>query len=293
MKRCDNCFENNSDGATNCVICGEALVVPQAGMDGEAPAGDSSVVGSSPVGASMDEEKSALEAYEGSDIAIAIQEFAEENDESESATVLLMDDDWADDEATDTPVSGAADSCVVGTDAPEIVTDCGDPPSVVDAAIASGESSMVGGSSVVGESATAGGSSMVGGSSVVGNAAVASGTVVLQVYHDSDPRVVLTYPIVHDITLIGREDPHRDVFPDLDLGPLAKEGVSVNHVSRQHLRLLRDGDRFFLFVYKGTTGTQVCSSLIEPSQYGKRFEISLGDRIVLGGKVRMKLTTEG
>ena len=29
MKRCENCFENNSDGATNCVICGEPLAVPQ------------------------------------------------------------------------------------------------------------------------------------------------------------------------------------------------------------------------------------------------------------------------
>ena len=31
MKRCDNCFEENSDGATNCVICGESLAVPQSG----------------------------------------------------------------------------------------------------------------------------------------------------------------------------------------------------------------------------------------------------------------------
>ncbi|MFQ5654415.1 MAG: FHA domain-containing protein, partial [Planctomycetota bacterium] len=112
----------------------------------------------------------------------------------------------------------------------------------------------------------------------------------LEIYHDTEARVVHTHPVVNDITLIGREDPHRDIFPDLDLGKLADDGVSAQHVSRQHLRLLRQGERCYLFIYKGTTGTQVCKEVIEPSRYGKRFEINVGDRIILGGKVRMKLT---
>ena len=120
---------------------------------------------------------------------------------------------------------------------------------------------------------------------------ISSGTVVLQIFHDEQPEIVHQHEVVNDITLIGREDAQRDVFPDLDLTPLAEQGVSVNSVSRQHLRLLRNNGRYFLFIYRGTTGTQVCKDVIDPSRYGQRFEIKVGDRIILGGKVRMKLTT--
>jgi pSer/pThr/pTyr-binding forkhead associated (FHA) protein len=109
------------------------------------------------------------------------------------------------------------------------------------------------------------------------------------VFHDKEPRVVHTHPVVNDITLVGREDPQRDVFPDLDLGKLPAGEVSSGHASRQHLRLLRQGSRYYLYVYKGSTGTQVCDRMVDPAQYGKRFEIQVGDRIILGGKVRMKL----
>ena len=289
MKRCDNCFENNSDGATNCVICGEPLPVPQLGAGDDSgvanAASESSVYdpetgASKPWGAPQDssyssDEIDAAEAFEGSDIAIAIQEYAAENGEvdlsdskvvgedpegpmadagddspveEETPTVLLMDDDWADDESDSSNVDVVE----------ETVATANSESSVVDTALAE----------------------------------VATGTVVLQVFHDDEPRVVQSIPIVHDITLIGREDPHRDVFPDIDIGNLEKDGVSARHVSRQHLRLLRDGNRFHLFVYKGTTGTQVNKELVDPSQYGKRFEIAVGDRIILGGKVRMKLTTQ-
>jgi pSer/pThr/pTyr-binding forkhead associated (FHA) protein len=111
----------------------------------------------------------------------------------------------------------------------------------------------------------------------------------LAVYHDTEPRVVFSYDILNDITLIGREDPQRDVFPDLDLAKLEKDGVSARSASREHMRLLRQGNQFFLFIFRGSTGTQVNKNLVAENQYGKRFEIQLGDRIVLGGKVRMKL----
>ena len=280
MKRCENCFENNSDGATNCVICGEPLAVPQ--LNDETPVTDSSdstMTGSTPIGTTFDnDEAAAAEAFEGSDIAVAIEEFAKENEEisdevvDEAApAVMLLDDDWADD---------SADSRIFAESA------------MTSSKVFPADSDLVGETEDVAEASEGGtsDSTMVDGMETTGVAtAGALGTVVLQVYHDDEPRIVHSYPIVHDITLIGREDPQRDIFPDLDLGPLSKEGVSVGHVSRQHLRLLRDGQKFYLFVYKGSTGTQVCKSLVDPSQYGKRFEIEVGDRIILGGKVRMKL----
>ena len=119
------------------------------------------------------------------------------------------------------------------------------------------------------------------------------GSVIIQVFHDSEPTVVHTHPVVNDITLIGREDPRRDIFPDLDLGTLADKGVSATRVSRQHLRLLRRSDQYYLFVYRGSTGAQVNNKLIDDSFYGKRFSIEVGDRIILGGKVRLKLTRQG
>jgi pSer/pThr/pTyr-binding forkhead associated (FHA) protein len=118
----------------------------------------------------------------------------------------------------------------------------------------------------------------------------ATKNVVLQVYHDLDSRVVHTHRVLNNITLIGREDPQRDIFPDLDLGKLASAGVSASCASRQHLRLIRQGNDFFLFIYKGTTGTQVNKDIIDESRYGRRFPIAIGDRIILGGKIRLKLS---
>jgi hypothetical protein len=114
----------------------------------------------------------------------------------------------------------------------------------------------------------------------------------LEIYHDTEARVIFTHEITNDITLIGREDPQRDVFPDLDLAKLESQGISAKSVSREHLRLLRQGNKFFLFIFRGTTGIQVNRDLIPESQYGKKIEIKLGDRIVLGGKVRMKLVAK-
>ncbi|GAF99514.1 unnamed protein product, partial [marine sediment metagenome] len=45
MKTCDNCFEINSDGATNCVICGELLDVPQVEQTDEVAVSESAIVG--------------------------------------------------------------------------------------------------------------------------------------------------------------------------------------------------------------------------------------------------------
>jgi pSer/pThr/pTyr-binding forkhead associated (FHA) protein len=78
----------------------------------------------------------------------------------------------------------------------------------------------------------------------------------------------------------------------LDLHGLAGKGVAASHVSRQHLRLLRQGDQYSIFVYKGTTGTQVNKTILESAQLGKRVAIHVGDRLILGGKVRLKLARQ-
>ncbi len=261
MKRCDNCFESNSDGATNCVICGEPLAVPQA------MGGDDSTPGSSLHDFS---DGAAQEMTQGSEVAVAVEDVVD--DDIDAAYTAMDDDDddvgpveVLDDTGWEEAYFGGDDDDMNDVDPDADMDSDTDVDMDVDDAPIGTDSVKTG---------------------------VATGQVVIQVYHDDEPTVVHVHPLVNDITLIGREDPHRDVFPDLDLGKLASKGVSARHVSRQHMRLLRDGNQFFVFVYKGTTGTQVCQNLVDPSQYAKRFEIQLGDRIVLGGKVRMKLTTE-
>jgi hypothetical protein len=212
MKRCDNCFESNSDGATNCVICGDPLAVPQISESVVADEVEIELEVEEPVQAGPDQAPDPVE--------VEVEMVEDFEDTIKRPTVP----------------------------APEPVPE-----------------------------------------PVPMQAQDGSGTVVLQVFHDSEPRVVHVHPVVNDITLVGREDPQRDVFPDLDLGKLPSQEVSSSRASRQHLRLLRNGGRYYLYVYKGTTGTQVCDKMVDPSQYGKRFEISVGDRIILGGKVRMKL----
>lgn len=127
---------------------------------------------------------------------------------------------------------------------------------------------------------------------LVPRTAAPSGKAIIEVYHDTEPRVVHRHVVVNDVTVVGREDPQRDVFPDLDLGKLEKLGVSARSVSREHLRVLRQGGQYYLFIYRGSTGTQVNKSLIEEASYAKRLPLNVGDRIILGGKARLKLTVQ-
>jgi hypothetical protein len=232
MKRCDNCFESNSDGATNCVICGDTLAVPQVSQPSEPRVADE-------VEIELDVEEEPERAAEPVEVEVEVVEDFEE-DTVKRPVVAEAPAPAPEPEPESAPAPQAE---------PQAAAPARPPPVPV----------------------------------------VPGGTVVLQVFHDSEPRVVHVHPVVNDITLVGREDPQRDVFPDLDLGRLPSQEVSSDRASRQHLRLLRHGDRYYLYVYKGSTGTQVCDKMVDPSQYGKRFEISVGDRIILGGKVRMKL----
>ena len=206
MKKCENCFEENTDGATHCVICGEPMVV---GVMAQ------------------------IEA-------------------------IL-------DRAPETPI-----------DPPLEIPVCIDVPAPIPDSVPVSETVFV-------EAVLPDPEALLPALESVPIKAA------LEVYHDTEPRMVFSYDILNDITLVGREDPQRDVFPDLDLAKLEKDGVSARSASREHLRLLRQGNQFFLFIFRGSTGTQVNKELVPESKYGKRFEIQIGDRIVLGGKVRLKL----
>jgi hypothetical protein len=197
MKTCNNCFEQNTDGATHCVICGEALPVIQ----------------------------------------------------------------------------------VVEEEHPDTIKEVETPKEVVPPPVVMAD--PAGGLLLVGTD-TLGASPQV-------KEPVAEELVqaAIEVYHATEPRLLYTHPIVNDITLVGREDPQRDVFPDLDLSKIPD--VVFNCVSREHLRVLRQENQFFVFIYRGSTGTQINKDAIPEADYGKKIEIHLGDRIILGGLVRLKL----
>jgi len=113
-----------------------------------------------------------------------------------------------------------------------------------------------------------------------------AGSLAIAIYHDREPRILKYYPITTDITVVGREDPARNLFPDIDLGEFRKTEVSIEHVSRQHFRLSRRRQHLQIFVFLGSTGTQLNRRLLHP---GKSAVLKPGDRIILGGMVRLKL----
>ena len=119
-----------------------------------------------------------------------------------------------------------------------------------------------------------------------GPQAPASGTLALALYHDLEPRIVAWFPIDTDMTLIGREDANSGIFPDVDLARVDRGDVQAERVSREHARLLRSARGLVLEVLPGSTGTQVNRSI---AKEGSSTVIVPGDRVILGGRVRMKL----
>jgi hypothetical protein len=224
MKKCENCFEQNTDGATHCVICGEPMPMNPMGMD-------------DPIDTPFD-----VPALIPDSVPVI-----------EQAPVLIIPD--------------------LVLSVPETVLP---PPETV---LPPPETVLPPPEAVL-------------PTPTLPTLPTPPIKAALEIYHDSENRVIHTYDIMNDITLVGREDPQRDVFPDLDLAKLESQGVPAKNVSREHLRLLRQGNHFFVFIFRGTTGTQINKDLIPDSQYGKKFEIKIGDRIVLGGKVRMKLVAK-
>jgi hypothetical protein len=113
---------------------------------------------------------------------------------------------------------------------------------------------------------------------------LAPGTACLVVYHEKQP--VLYCPLVKDFTVVGRCDPLRGDFPDVDMATLFDESLA-RHVSRRHLLVLRSAEtgQFLLRPLSGNTGTQIeremAKDLVD-------YPLTDGTRIILGGKIRMK-----
>ena len=114
-----------------------------------------------------------------------------------------------------------------------------------------------------------------------------SGEFALAAYQDTDPRVVAYLRLTGEMVSLGREDAKEGVFPDIDLKPLESLGVSARHVSRLHCTLLQ-GPTGTVTLVAGpkTSGTQVNRTQVED---GTQHPLVVGDRLVLGGHVRLKL----
>ncbi|MDB5387827.1 MAG: hypothetical protein JWM11_3473 [Planctomycetaceae bacterium] len=113
----------------------------------------------------------------------------------------------------------------------------------------------------------------------------APGTVCLVVY--SEQKEPIHYCVIaKDVTLVGRSDPVRGDFPDLDLSELFDTSIS-KRISRKHVMILRSRTTgtYSLRPLGGNTGTQVEKELATQLQ---DYPLTSGTRLVLGGVVRLK-----
>jgi predicted amidophosphoribosyltransferase len=76
--------------------------------------------------------------------------------------------------------------------------------------------------------------------------------------------------------LLGRSDPARDFYPDIDLG---SHGGETGGVSRRHARLSMSGIQLFIEDLNSTNFTFLNQRKLEP---GQLYELSHGDEIRLG-----------
>jgi hypothetical protein len=112
-----------------------------------------------------------------------------------------------------------------------------------------------------------------------------AGTDCLVVY--SEQKEPIHYcAIDKDVTVIGRSDPVRGDFPDLDLGELFDQ-ATARKISRKHALVLRlrDSHTYLIRPLGGSTGTQIEREMAEPLH---DYPLTVGTRLVLGGTVRLK-----
>lgn len=113
----------------------------------------------------------------------------------------------------------------------------------------------------------------------------AAGTVCLVVY--SEAKEPIHYCTINkDVTIIGRSDPVRGDFPDLDLADLFETAIS-RRISRKHAMVLRSrtAGTYSLRPLGGNTGTQIEKELATALQ---DYPLTAGTRLILGGVVRLK-----
>ncbi|MEJ7591769.1 MAG: FHA domain-containing protein [Planctomycetaceae bacterium] len=112
----------------------------------------------------------------------------------------------------------------------------------------------------------------------------------------SGSKCLVTYsvdrlPIHHfvidkDVTVIGRNDPIRNIFVDLDFSEILEPDMA-RKISRRHATILRSREDMSLVLRptEGNTGTQVEGAIAEA---GLDYPLTDGTRIILGGVARIK-----
>jgi hypothetical protein len=109
------------------------------------------------------------------------------------------------------------------------------------------------------------------------------------VIYSAQRQPIHSFVLDRDVIRVGRDDPVRGDFVELDVGRLF-DAATARKVSRKHCLVLRSRETqtFVLRPLAQNTGTQVGDELAtELTDY----PLTDGTRIVLGGAVRMKFVT--
>jgi serine/threonine-protein kinase len=124
---------------------------------------------------------------------------------------------------------------------------------------------------------------------IAGGAAQAgSGRVTAQLVVVGTSDMVKPFPIDKESVLIGRTDPHTNIFPEIDLTMYDPE----TKVSRKHARIYRQGEQFLiedLGSVNGTIVNSISGSSIRLNQKSPRV-LTAGDELKLGGTVLKFMT---
>jgi hypothetical protein len=120
---------------------------------------------------------------------------------------------------------------------------------------------------------------------VAGSARPPAGTDCLVVY-SGQKKPIHYCAIDKDVIIVGRSDPVRGDFPDLDLSEFF-DAATARKISRKHALILRsrDSQTYLLRPLGGNTGTQIEHEIAEPLH---DYPLTLGTRMILGGAVRLK-----
>ena len=94
----------------------------------------------------------------------------------------------------------------------------------------------------------------------------------------------LVLPAQTDI-VIGRQDPEREVYPDIDL---SAQGSVASSVSRQHARLFVQDNQVFVEDLNSTNSTFLNRLRLQP---GQRYLLNQGDELRLGGVILVFYTS--
>lgn len=111
------------------------------------------------------------------------------------------------------------------------------------------------------------------------------------VVYDDDLEPIHTLPLDRDVTRIGRNDPVRGDFVELDIAALF-DAAAARKVSRKHALVLRlrETGTYLLRPLARNTGTQIGGELARELV---DYPLAAGTRIVLGGAVRLKFLVHG